>query len=207
MPTWGNTDAVNQKPKFDYERTTREVLQFTVLSGNTAGNNRISVSYNDGAGNNVANVGVAVGQYVYFWANGFGQNGGQSGNGVPGFFKSNTTVSGISGNTIVLGTNLFNTVNVGSGVEFDKAISYTAQEQLSTYNQDTILVTASRAANGNNTIAATGNFSAGWVHIQKKTNADGTVRYLKETLVALANSTASNTSSGNTSFGSVVTGL
>ena len=119
MPTWGNTDAVNQKPKFDYERTTREVLQFTVLSGNTAGNNRISVSYNDGAGNNVANVGVAVGQYVYFWANGFGQNGGQSGNGVPGFFKSNTTVSGISGNTIVLGTNLFNTVNVGSGVEFD----------------------------------------------------------------------------------------
>jgi hypothetical protein len=207
MPTWGNTDAVNQKPKFDYERTTREVLQFTVLSGNTAGNNRISVSYNDGAGNNVANIGVATGQYVYFWANGFGVNGGQAGNGVPGFFKSNTTVSGISGNTITLGTNLFNTVNVGFGVEFDKAISYTAQEQLSTYNQDTILVTASRTANGNNAIANTGNFTAGWVHIQKKTNADGSIRYLKETLVALANATASNTSSGNTSFGSVVTGL
>jgi hypothetical protein len=207
MPTWGNTDAVNQKPKFDYERTTREVLQFSVFSGNTAGNNRISVSYNDGAQNNVANVGVAAGQYVYFWANGFGQNGGQAGNGVPGFFKSNTTVSSISGNTITLSTALFGNVTASFGVEFDKAIPYTTGENLATYNQDTILVTASRAANGNNAIAPTGNFSAGWVHIQKKTNADGTVRYLKETLVALANATASNTSSGNTSFGSVVTGV
>ena len=49
--------------------------------------------------------------------------------------------------------------------------------------------------------------SQGWVHIQKKTNNDGTVRYLKETLVALANPVAANTNSGNTSFGQFLTGL
>ena len=48
MSSWGNTDNHNQKPKWDVERETREVIQLTVLSGNTAGNNVISVSYNDG---------------------------------------------------------------------------------------------------------------------------------------------------------------
>lgn len=212
MPTWGNTDAVNQKPKFDLERTTREVLQFTVLSGNTAGNNRVSVSYNDGAGNNVANVGVATGQYVYFWANGFGVNGGQAGNGIPGFFKSNTTVSGISGNTITLSTNLFNTVNVGFGIEFDRAISLNTNKTASAnYNSDTILVTQTRAINAlsgsANSSYAMGNHNVGWNRITKKVNNDGTARYLKETLVALANPTASNTNSGNTSWGQAFTGL
>jgi len=207
MPTWGNTDTGNQKPKFDYLRQTREVLQFIVSSGNTAGNNVIRVSYNDGAQNNVANAGVTSGQYVYFMANGFALPGGTAGNGYPGFFASNTTVASVSGNTITLTQNLFNTVNVGFGVEFDNAINYGTTAGANTYFLDTILVTASRTANGNNAIANVGNMTAGWVHIQKKVNSDGTVRYLKETLVALANATASNTSSGNTSFGSIVTGL
>ena len=207
MPTWGNTDAANQKPKFDLERTTREVLQFIVRTGNTAGNNIIQVAYTDGGQNNVANIGVAVNQYVYFMNSGFANPGGTAGNGYPGFFASNTQVSAISGNTITLGTNLFNTVAAGSGVEFDKAINYGATAGANTYNQDTILITASRAANGNTAVANSGNFTAGWVHIQKKVNSDGTIRYLKETLVALANGTAANVSSGNTSFGSVVNGI
>jgi hypothetical protein len=184
------------------------VLQFNVLTGNTAGNNVIQVAYNDGAGNNVANVGAAVGQYVYFLAQGTGaSNQGQAGNGTPGMFFSNTTVQSISGNTITLATNLFGNVSNTFSIELDKAIVYQGGEMLSTYNQDTILVTPTRAANGNNTIAPVGNFSAGWVHVQKKTNNDGTVRYLKETLVALANPTAVQQSSGNTSFGSIVNGL
>ena len=61
------------------------------------------------------------------------------------------------------------------------------------------MVTASRAANGNNTIAATGNFSAGWVHIQRKINNDGTVRYISETLAVVANPVATNSASGNIS--------
>ena len=55
--------------------------------------------------------------------------------------------------------------------------------------------------------ANVGNITQGWVHIQKKTNNDGTVRYLKETLVALANPVAANTNSGNTSWGQAFTGV
>ena len=119
--------------------------------------------------------------------------------------------------------NLFNNVSAGFGVEFDKGIVYNSNKTVeTTYNQDTILVTATRLANTNApvgvngnqanvgsgiTTAQVGNISQGWVHIQKKTNNDGTVRYLKETLVALANPVASNTGSGNTSFGYFLTGL
>ena len=69
------------------------------------------------------------------------------------------------------------------------------------------MVTGTRAANANSSVAPVGDLAAGWVHIQKKTNNDGTVRYLKETLVCLGNPIASNVSSGNTSFGSIVNGL
>jgi hypothetical protein len=222
MPAWSNTDAPNAKPKFDYLRQTREILQFTVRTGNTAGNNIIQVSYNDGGLNNVANVGVQTGQYVYFWANGFGVSGGQAGNGVPGFFQSNTTVSGISGNNVILGNNLFNNVSAGSGVEFDNRIAYTAGEYLASTNPDTILITPTRIANSQSTYGVTGSqanvvagittaqvgsMNAGWNLIRKKTNADGTVRYLKETLVALANPVASNVYSGNTSVGGFVKGV
>jgi hypothetical protein len=205
MPAWSNTDAPNAKPKWDVERQTRETLQFGVFAGNTAGQNMISIAYNDGAQNNVANVGVAVGQYVYFMANGFGAPGGTAGNGYPGFFASNTQVSAISGNTITLGTALFGAVTTSFGVEFDKAIVYnTAKPVETTYNQDTILVTPSRMANATQQV---GDVSAGWVHIQKKVNNDNTVRFIKETLVALANPVAANTNSGNTSFGQMFTGV
>jgi hypothetical protein len=205
MPAWSNTDAPNAKPKWDVERQTREVLQFGVFAGNTAGNTMISVAYNDGGLNNVANVGVAVGQYVYFMANGFGAPGGTAGNGYPGFFESNTQVTAISGNTVTLGTALFGSVTTSFGVEFDRAIAYNANKPYDvTYNQDTVLVTPTRRAN--NTVAV-GDTSVGWVNIRKKTNNDGTVRYINETLVALANPVASNTNSGNTSWGQAFTGV
>jgi len=208
MSAWGNTDNHNQKPKSPAEREVRETLQFQVLTGNTAGNNVIQVSYNDGGLNNVANVGVAGGQYVYFWANGFGVNGGQNGNGVPGMFASNTTVSGISGNTITLSTNLFGNVSNTFGVEFDKAISRPSTKTVEqTYNSDTILVTPTRLANANSQLSLGGAAHVGWNHYQKKVNNDGTVRILQETLVTLANPVASNTTSGSTSFGSVYTGV
>ena len=223
MPTWGNTDAVNAKPKFDVERQTREVVQLGLfVSANTTANgtNTIQLSYNDGNQNNVANIGVSTGQYIYVAGQGITTTG-VSGNGYPGFFASNTTVSAISGNTITLGTNLFGVVNTGWGVEFDKGIVYNPNKTVeTTYNRDTILVTATRLNNVYATgtdaqanvgpgiyTANVGNITQGWVHIQKKTNNDGTVRYLKETLVALANPVASNTASGNTSFGTFLTGV
>ena len=147
MSSWGNTDNHNQKPKWDVERETREVIQLYVATGNTSGNNVITVSYNDGGLNNVANIGVAAGQYVYFYANGFANPGGTAGNGYPSMFFSNTTVSSISGNTITLGSNLFNTVSAGYGVEFDKAIIYnTNKTATANYAADTVLVTPTRLA-------------------------------------------------------------
>ena len=191
MSSWGNTDNHNQKPKWDVERETREVIQIAVYSGNTAGNNIIQLSYLDGGANNVSNIGVATGQYVYFWANGTGAaNGGQNGNGVPGFFASNTTVSAISGNTITLSNNLFGTVSNTFVAEFDKSISYNTNKTVeTTYNQDTILVTPTRKANSNSTSFAQGygGGSVGWTHYQRKVNSDGTVRIISECLVALAN--------------------
>jgi len=207
MPTWGNTDVANAKPKFDVERQTREVIQLALFaSANTTANGTttIQLAYNDGAGNNVANIGVAAGQYVYVAGQGTSTSG-VSGNGYPGFFASNNTVVSVSGNTVTLSANITSNIAVGTTIEFDKAIAYNTNKTVEvTYNQDTVLITATRAAN---TLINSGNYSAGWVHIQKKTNNDGTIRYLKETLVALANGTASNTSSGNTSWGGAVSGL
>ena len=206
MPAWNNIDTPASKPKFDAERQVRDVVRLNTANTTNLGNTVITLSYSDGisvanGGSNVANVGVAVGQYVYFGT-------GLAGNGYPGFFSSNNTVAAINGNNVTLTTATFNTTGPGTVVEFDSSIPYPSTKPVEkTYNADTILITATRCSNGNNAIANTGNFTAGWVHIQKKTNSDGTVRYLKETLVALANATASNTSSGNTSFGSVVTGL
>jgi len=215
MPSWGNTDAHNQKPKWDLIRETREVIQFTVLTGNTAGNNVVQVSYNDGGLNNVANVGVVAGLYVYFLANGFANPGGNAGNGYPGMFFSNTTISSTSGNTIILSNALFNNVTAGFGVEFDKTLVYNTSKPLeANTGADTILVTATRAinaasghANTTTAVGNIGNFNVGWNKIQKKVNNDGTVRYLKETLVALASPVASNTNSGNTSAGQIFTGI
>jgi len=207
MSAWTNTDANSSqgKPKMDVVRGTRENVQLTVTTGNTTGNTVITVSYYDGGLNNVANIGITAGQYVYFWVNGFGTPGGTAGNGIPGFFASNTTVASTSGNTITLSTALFNTVSAGFGVEFDKAIAYNTNKTMTkTYGADTVLVTPTRLAN--NTVAL-GDVVPGWVHIQKKTNNDGTVRYIKETLVALASPTAANTNSANTSWGQAFTGL
>ena len=213
MPTWGNTDGHNQKPKFDVEREVREQYVATVATGNTAGNNILTFTYWDGtATSNLSNV-ISIGNFVTTAPIGA--------NGYPGFFGANNTVASISGNTVTFTNNFYGTVSSGASVEFDKPIVFNPNKTVeTTYNQDTILVTATRASNVYATsndaqanvgpgiyTANVGNFSQGWVHIQKKTNNDGTVRYLKETLVALANPVASNTASGNTSFGYFLTGL
>jgi hypothetical protein len=210
MPTWSNTDAPNAKPKFDYERQTRDIVQLKLGLPAYVGNTTITLSYSDGisvanGGSNVANVGVAAGQYLYFFPNGFGAPGGTTGNGYPGMFFSNNTVQSISGNVVTLTAAIFANNAVGVGIEFDKAIPYPSTKTVEkTYNQDTILVTATRISNN---AVNLGNMTVGWNQIRKKTNNDGTVRYIHETLVALASPTAANVYSGNTSWGVAYTGL
>ena len=134
MPTWGNTDAPNAKPKFDVERTTREVIQLALFtSANITSNssNTIQLVYNDGAGNNVANIGVAAGQYVYVAGQGVTTTG-VSANGYPGYFGSNNTVVSVSGNTVTLSANISSNIAVGTVIEFDKAIAYNANKTVET---------------------------------------------------------------------------
>ena len=201
--TWGNTDASGSKPKFNVERQVREVKQLITANSTAAGANVITFIYNDGAGNNVANVGIVVGQYVYATNLAFG--------GVAGYFQSNNTVRSISGNNVTFTNNTFGIITAGITVGFDTNIVYNTANNpnsiLANTFADTILVTASRMANANTSLTSNSGFNAGWVHVYKKTNNDGTVRYLRETLVCLANASATTTASGNTHDGQIFRGL
>ena len=111
--------------------------------------------------------------------------------------------------------NVAGTFGAGKTVYFAENIVRQAGPDLNAAN-DTILITSGRMANtqgttygGGSTVANTkiGNTNAGWNRITRKINNDGTVRFLKETLVALANPVASNTTSANTSANAIFGGL
>ena len=201
MPAWGNTDNHNQKPKWDQEREVRQVVSLSTANTTTAGNTVVTLVYNDGAQNNVANVGVAIGQYVYF-------STGLAGNGTPGFFASNNTVAAINGNNVTLTVATFSTTAPGTVIGFDKGITYNSNKTSEVnYNADTVLVTPTRLANAvfsgtylSANLANSGGAAAhaGWV---KTTTGTGgrAGRVQTEVLVALANPVAANTLSGNTS--------
>ena len=203
--TWGNKDTANSKPNFSVEREVRKVATLTANGAVTTGNTLVFTT--------VVPTSVVVGSYAYSLdANSAVSrlsDGSVVGQNDVDFFKSNNTVAFVDGanSTVRLTNNVMATLANGSIVYFANAVSFKANTVANTYFADTILVTASRAANANTSKANSGNFSAGWVHVRRKTNNDGTIRYLKETLVALANATASNTSSGNTSFGQIVCGF
>jgi hypothetical protein len=212
MPTWGNTDANTAKPHFPDMRQVRLTATAVVANTGTVGG--------VAAGNTVVTVtnstGVAVGQFVYG-----GGPGVVSSTGQRDYFKGNNTVLAIVAGTfgtsnIVLTNAVTNTVNNGTILTFDTAIQYNTANTVANTFADTILVTPSRTANtlgttygSGSTVANTklGNISAGWVRIQRKINNDGTIRFLKETLIALGNTVASNASSANTSSNSIFGGL
>lgn len=203
--TWGNKDTANSRPNFPVEREVRGVATLTTNGAVATGNTLVFTT--------VVPASVVVGSYAYSLdANSAVSrlsDGSVTGQHDVAFFKSNNTVKTVdsANNTVRLTNNVMATLANGSIVYFANAINFKANTVANTYYADTILVTASRAANANTSKANSGNFSVGWVHVRRKTNNDGTIRYLKETLVALANATASNTSSGNTSFGQIVSGV
>lgn len=196
MPLWGNTDVANKKPKSPFTRNVREVVQLPLAAWANTGSNTITLSYNDGAGNNVANVGVAAGQYLYFYPNGSQNAGGVAGNGYPNMFASNNTVQSVSGNTVTLVNNIFANTAPGATIEFDTSINFTAANTQATYNKDVVLVTPTRLANAS--FATNGTSHTGWVKVTTGTGGRAG-RVQTEVLVALANPVAANVISGNTS--------
>ena len=218
MPLWGNTDAANSKPHFV---TLREVTPVTSLvSANaTSGGNTITVTSNADFSL------LAAGMFVYSNdANNAVSRSLKDGSifdsNEAAFWKSNNTISVIdtANSRITLTNNVMATLASGSTVWVGNNITYNGQSAsfgIGAAN-DVILVTATRMANtsgttgaGGSNVANTklGSVNQGWNRITRKINSDGTIRFLKETLVALANPVASNTSSANTSANAIFGGL
>jgi len=214
MALWGNLDFANNRPHMPLAR---EVLP--VATGTTAnvtlGGSKVLVF--------TANVASAVqpGCHVYGEgdvtgnvsriakdASNFDQN-------EIAFWRANNTVASVSGNTVIL--NNIVTGNFASGrlVYFANTILHNNPIDAN-YANDTILVTGSRMSNTQGTVygygstvanTLLGSVNQGWNKITRKINSDGTIRFLKETIVCLANPIASNIQSGNTSSNAVYGGL
>jgi hypothetical protein len=195
MPAWGNTDSIYDKPHFPKERQVHDYVNLT--TANVANSGTSTIRFTGTGADTAANLGVVANMYVV------AANTGVSGEA--GFFASNVYITAVTGNTITLSSPLTGNIPAGTIVEVDIPIPYATGEKAATYNQDTILVTASRLAN--NTVNVN-HSSTGWTYVMKTTNGgDGAVRYRSEVLVAIANAVASNTNSGNTSFAQVYTGV
>ena len=216
MPLWGNTDRANSEPLFPEMREVRPVAQLVTANATALGVNEIVFTANP------ATAGIANGMYVYATAN----------NGLSRFFdtsiidqndfdfkRSNNSVSllrtGAANVRVKFANNTVEAIAAGETIYFGTAINYGSNAQAQFAN-DVILVTGTRMANtsgtngaGGSTVANTklGSVNQGWNRITRKINSDGTVRFLKETLVALASPVASNTSSANTSANSIFGGV
>ena len=205
MPLWGNTDAANSEPIWPELREVIKVAELVTANATTAGK---AIKFTAAANTiTAANTGIGVGTYVYSAEVANSVSRGLDGsiiNNEIAFFRSNNTVASVdvANSVVVLANNFVGTaIANGAIVYFGNVMLQTANTQANTYGRDTILVTDSRASNANNTQANVGSISTGWVHVYKKTNADGTIRFLKETLVCLSNATAANAQSGNTATG------
>ena len=183
MPLWGNTDTQGAKPKFPAERQA-ETKQAVVVASQTS--NTRTLSLNSATAILSAQVGV---------------NANIAGNNI----VAGTRIASfdVANGTITLSANTSANVIVGDVVTVGNNIVYHTNTYETTMNADTVLVTATRMANTLAGHAA----HAGWNHVRKKVNNDGTIRYLSEVLVVTANATASNTSSGNTSNTAAYSGI
>jgi hypothetical protein len=215
MALWGNLDFANNAPHMPLAREVQPVATGTTANV-TQGGSRVLVF--------TANVSSAVQPNVFVYgesdvngvvskiakdASNFDQN-------EIAWWRSNNTVASVSGNTVIL--NNIVTANFAAGrlVYFANVIVHDANTTYANYANDTILVTGSRMANTRGTVygygstvanTLLGSVNQGWNKITRKINSDGTIRFLKETIVCLANPIASNIQSGNTSSNAVYGGL
>ena len=215
MPAWGNTDALADKPHFPRERQVRVVATLTTANNTNIGNTVLTFTGTSTS----ASRGLVAGQSVYITAQGNSSN--VSTTGETSFFVSNNTIRSVNANTAVLVNGVMGNVPAGTSIDIGDIIVYATNTNgvantVANVFSDTILVTAGRLANtqgttygGGSTVANTklGSVNTGWNLIQRKINNDGTVRFLKETLVAMSSPVASNVSSANTSANAIFGGL
>jgi hypothetical protein len=218
MPSWGNTDRLEDKPHWPVERTMRPgmdtangggtSLTYTASSATYASNGTSIVAANANTLFLSSTAGINAGMSVTEITTGSSNLAYNSGEA--GYFLGNVTVQTVNSSNVVLKPApgqtyaLQGNIAVGSAFVFGNTINYPTGTYETTYWKDTILVTATRQAN--NTVAIM-HGNSGWNHVRKKINNDGTTRYISETLVALNAPVASNTSSANTSNTQVYTGV
>jgi hypothetical protein len=216
MPLWGNNDKANSIPLFPELREVRPVASLVTANATTAGVTTIKF-------NKAIPASVNTGLYVY---------SNDANNSVSrlfkdltivdqndiDFYRSNNTVASVTdraNGVLTLVNPTMGTLANGATVWFGTGINHTNQP-VSFNANDVILVTTTRLGNTKGTLYGAGsnvantklgNLNTGWNRITRKINNDGTVRFLKETLVALANPTAANTQSGNTSANAIFGGL
>ena len=229
MALWGNTDTANNKPHFSEAREVVPVTSFITANATTAGNTIVVTTaiefFNPSASPamQMTSTMIAAGMYVY---------SADANNAVSrsakdlsifdvseaSFWRSNNVVTTVdtANNTIRLANPVMGTLAAGQRLYVANTISRHTNTTALNYANDTILITATRIANTQGTTGAAGstvantrlgNVNAGWNKITRKINNDGTVRFLKETLVALANPTAANTQSANTSANGIFGGV
>ena len=204
---WGNTDSANSKPLFPYGREVRPVTSMTTANITTAGANTIVFTANLPST-------LVAGLYAYSLdANNsvsrFFDTSIVDQNDVD-FYRANNFVARIDtvNNLVRLANNTVGTLPAGQTVYFGTAVPYSVNKQSeANYANNMILVTPTRLANSLIGASKTGNFNVGWNEVTRKVNNDGTERFLRECLVALASPVAANVSSANTSSNAVFGGL
>lgn len=206
MPLWGNTDRANNEPNFPQNREVRPVATLITANATALGTNEIIFTTNPTLSD------IANGMYVYATAN----------NGLSRFFdtsiidpndidfkRSNNRVAvirtGAANVRIQFANNTVAPIAAGQTIDFATAINH-GTNTAARFANDTIMVTATRLANSLIAGASNG-IHTGWNRFTYKVNNDGTKRQLRETLVVLANPSALNVSSGNTSTNSVFQGV
>ena len=219
MSAWGKTDKLEDKPHFPYLRTMRPGADVANNSGTSLTYTTSAATYAlTGAGTAVAanantiflsstagiNVGMSVTQTNVTSSN-LAYNSGEG-----GFFLGNVTVLTVNSANVVLKPApgqtyaLLGNVATSESFTFGNTITYPTGTYEATYWKDTILTSGTRF---NNNQVAVANTHAGWTHVRKKINNDGTTRYISEVLVALNSPVASNTNSAQTSNTTVYTGV
>ena len=199
MPSWGNTDSLADKPHWSENRQIRPFATLTTANTTNLGNTVIKTT--DAGLTPLANLGIVAGMSVYATAN-------VSTTGEKEFFVSNTVISSVNANNIVLTAAVFGSLAAGSTLEIGIPIDYaTSTKATANVFADTIIITGNaiqnRIANGvfaGTAADATDHAVAhvGWNKVKTFTgNRAGRVQV--ETLVALSNVVTSNITSGNTS--------
>jgi hypothetical protein len=225
MALWGNLDFANNRPHMPLAREVVPVATGTTAN-NTAGGSRVLIF--------TANLSSAIqpGCHVYGEddVNGrvskVAKDASNFDQSDIAWWRSNNTVASVNTvsnlvvlNNIITGAGVANNslaFPAGKLVYFANTILHDSTTTYANYANDTILVTGSRMSNTQGTVygygstvanTKIGSVNQGWNKITRKINSDGAIRFLKETIVCLANPIASNIQSGNTSSNAVFGGL